>query len=497
MDLARLVDLEVQLQRDDRALAEGRANELEARDAAIGGALLAQGGRLDAATAMGRQQLAAAWLDALGETGPRLGHRATHALRVAAWLLGLAAGLVGIGAARATLAYDGQQPVNVFGFLAVLIGLQMVLLAAMVVALLRGGDSVAARLVAWAARRWPGGHAALGAGQIAGRLQLHAAAERWHLFALNQRAAIAFNLGALATCLYLVVFTDLAFGWSTTLELGAEQMHRLCGSIAAPWRQAWPDAVPSLELVRDSQWTRMPGRFTTGAALPTAVQQSGRWWSFLVAALLVWGLLPRLLAWAFAAHRARRTLANLPLDDRRCAALFARLLPPAAAWSGPAPEAIGLPAAARLGNDRARPVPAVAHVATWLLCWGRLQPRQDAVRDLVARSTGTDPVGVGAVGGSALADDAAAVARLAAAQVQRVLLVLSAGTQPTKDVLELLATLRQRLGPRAHLGVALLADANGQLAPADAAELRPWQARLDRLGDANLGVERLEVPGHA
>ncbi len=496
MDLARLVDLEVQLQRDDDALAAGQAADLAARDAAIGRNLLAADERLGrAATPAERQRLALAWLDALGTGRAGAGPRAVRVLAWTAWILTFACGLLGIGAASATLAYDGRQPVNVFGFLVVLVAPQMLLLLAMLVALLRGGRSVAARLLAFVARsRWLRGDTAAGAGLVAARLQLHAAAERWQLFLLTQRAAVAFNLGALGICLYLVAFTDLAFGWSTTLAWGAERVHQLCGAIAWPWHHFWPEAVPGLELVRDSQWIRMPGGFATGAALPSAVQQSGRWWSFLVAALLVWGLGPRLLAFALASWQARRALATVPLDDRRCAALFARLLPPAAAWRGPDPAAIGLPAAARLGTAPAAPVPPVAHAATWLLCWGRLQHWQDALRDLVARSTGAPPVGVGAVGGSELAADAAAVAQIAAARVQRVLLVLSAGTQPTKDLLELLATLRQRLGPRAHLGVALLTAADGRLAAADAADLRLWQACLAQQGDANLGVECLEDP---
>ena len=54
------------------------------------------------------------------------------------------------------------------------------------------------------------------------RAGLYADVERWMLFALTQRFGLWFNLCALATCLVLVIFTDLAFSWSTTGLVGSQ-----------------------------------------------------------------------------------------------------------------------------------------------------------------------------------------------------------------------------------------------------------------------------------
>ena len=52
---------------------------------------------------------------------------------------------------------------------------------------------------------------------------VYAGVERWLLTALTQRAALAFNVGALAATLYTVTVRALAFAWSTTLEIDTDK----------------------------------------------------------------------------------------------------------------------------------------------------------------------------------------------------------------------------------------------------------------------------------
>src|SRR5690606_17221665 len=128
------------------------------------------------------------------------------------------------------------------------------------------------------------------------RRSLYADVERWTLFALAQRFGVAFNLGALVVALVLIAFSDLVFSWSTTLDVDAASVHRGVRAVALPW--SWlPAAVPSLEVVEASQWSRMQGRFVGGTSADEAVRLAARWWSFLVAGLACWGLAPRLFAW--------------------------------------------------------------------------------------------------------------------------------------------------------------------------------------------------------
>ncbi|HLU40210.1 MAG TPA: DUF2868 domain-containing protein [Planctomycetota bacterium] len=500
MDLARLVDFEVQLHRDEETARAGGESTLQARDARLGSEIADELGldprgaraRLRAERAL-RARVAEAWLLRVRGQEPGEGERTARALRLAGILLVVVALLAGAGAARAALAYDGREPVNVLVFLGVLVVPQIALFVLMLWAMLRGRQGLlGAALTALANARFLRRGAAATLGAIGARLRMHAQVERWTTIRLAQRAAVAFNVGALATCLALVAFTDLAFCWSTTLQLAPERVHAGCRAIAAPWAALFPEAVPPLELVRDSQWVRLPGRFVSGTSLPEAVARSGGWWSFLVAALVVWGLLPRVVLWAFAAWRVRAALRAVPFDDRRCNALFDRLLPDAG-WAGPSPDEIGLPPHERAAGRAADAPPvSVGRGSTWLLTWGRLAKHQTELAECVRAATGAPPSGVLAVGGADLALDRAAVETLRKAGAQRALLVLAAGSQPTKDVLDLLRALRQALGPRADLGVALVHD--DPRTPVANDELAGWRASLDRMVDPYLGLQRLEVP---
>ena len=60
------------------------------------------------------------------------------------------------------------------------------------------------------------------------------------------------TLTAVLTALALVVFTDLAFGWSTTLDLDAASLHRVVEALSTPWRELIPAARPSSTAARPS-----------------------------------------------------------------------------------------------------------------------------------------------------------------------------------------------------------------------------------------------------
>ena len=146
------------------------------------------------------------------------------------------------------------------------------------------------------------------------------AVERWLLTALTQRAALAFNLGALVATIYLVTVRALAFAWSTTLEVDPAVMTRFFQLMATPWR--WLTlAVPTRELVEASRY--FPGRSYDPDLL-------GDWWPFLVAALVTYGLLPRVLLATYAAYRTTAARRALALDHGECAGVCERLLRPRA-----------------------------------------------------------------------------------------------------------------------------------------------------------------------
>jgi hypothetical protein len=330
--LAEIVDLEWQLWRDEETVRAGDFEPLLARDRAIGAASLAEMlGRDGAADAHARvaadprfrRELCRRWRERVRRQAPELpGERVEKGYRVVRWLVVLVGLLAGVGAASAALAYDGGQPVNVFGFVAVFFALQIALLAALLWVLLRSGHAgggerlgvVHALLARLMRARFVdrllgerGGQLAETLAVLRSRGSLYGRLERWMLLATTQAFGVAFNLAALCTCLWLIAFTDLAFCWSTTLDLGPRTVHGWMRALALPW--AWTgEAVPSLDVVQASQWVRMRQAFAGGLDLAQATALSSKWWSFLVAGLVSWGLVPRLAVLAFATWRQRRAL---------------------------------------------------------------------------------------------------------------------------------------------------------------------------------------------
>lgn len=116
-----------------------------------------------------------------------------------------------------------------------------------------------------------------------------------------QTAGLVFGATALITLLLSVVFQDLAFGWSTTLDTSAEAWHRVVSWVALPWSGWLPVASPSLDLVEDTRFFRLEG-----SGVDTASARWGAWWPFVAMTWLAWIILPRAILLAVATVDLRR-----------------------------------------------------------------------------------------------------------------------------------------------------------------------------------------------
>ncbi|MBK8977770.1 MAG: DUF2868 domain-containing protein [Planctomycetes bacterium] len=452
-----------------------------------------------------RESLLTAWVGAerIERSGDLPGERVESALsllRLGFVVLGLC---VGTGAASALLAYDGSTPVNVLWFVAILFGLQIVslvlsFLVAPLLGRLRspgGSGGLLQSGLRSLVRRLLGGRGrklAAIASAMRTRNRLYATIERWTLFAIWQRFGVALNVGALTTCLFLVTFSDLVFGWSTTLQLDSRDVHAIVSGMAMPWAWLGDAFVPSEAIVAASRWSRMDGAFVGGVA--DASTLASQWWRFLVAGLCCYGFVPRSLALWYGAHQARRGLRALRLDHAAVEQAFDALLPIGAGWDAPAPDAVRGPAPAGSGRP-AGPVEVAAGVPTAVVCWGSVARAGQAVVDAVAARFGLAVAARVDAGGAELDGDERALAVVRSAGAERALLLLDAGQQPTKDALRFVGALRTALGDNVGIAVLLVErGAGGQLADADADERAAWRRSLTTLDDAWVGVATL-VPG--
>jgi hypothetical protein len=478
--LARLIDLAVQIEDDTHRAPEA----LRRRDRALGRELLER--------FPDPERRVAAWLDRVRpEGGPTIGERAERSYTAARVVLGGLGLLMGSGTAAALFHYDGTHPVNVVRVMAVFVGLHAITLAATLIAMLprrwrRGipgltGLQDALQVLApgrWGAaliRLLPAARreaSARVAGMVRRHRRLYGDVERWWLLTASQGFAVAFHASAITTALGLVAFTDLAFAWSTTLDLDPRRFTRLSLALALPWSRLWPEAVPTADLVTATQYFRASHVHTPGTSSP--------WWRFLLACMLVYGLLPRVALLILARWRLSRALsrafARLPgvaaLRDR----LESRLVETVAERAEPAvPRETD-------GEGLAQGAPLAEGAACHVLAWSGF-PLADAAA--ASADLGVAAVSLVRAGEGAVERDTEALRALAATRdAVPVLFVVKSWEPPVHELLDFLAELRAALGGgRAILVAPLALDASGRPAAPAARDAAQWRRALDRLGD--------------
>lgn len=496
--VADLFALDRQL-RDDR---DRRISEIVQRDRAIGKRLVSLRRKPV------RQILA--WLrDVTSESETDQSRRVEAGLRVVGFILTLIGLLIGWGTAAAVFYYDGSHPVNVVHVLAVFVGLQLLLLVLLLVTLcpkswlswLPGFSSLQQVLGFFSPGRLQGViwrlmpqanrqslEALLGRGKSFQRV--FSAVQKWQIARWSQSFALAFNVGAISCCFYLVTFSDLAFSWSTTLQTQPEAFHRLTQTLSAPWAAWLPQAEPSPELIRETRYFRInaPSMGPNRSHSTPNPEILGGWWPFLVACLSFYGLLPRLLTWFFASWQRNRALRTTLLRIPGAADLLERLNRPAIDTRSPEPEA-----GPALRTDAsvlpADPIASPGSGAPTVV-WADLPFSQKAQATFVDKHLGTSMGETFRAGGAAsLEDDARVIQALAEAAPTSIIVLIKAWEAPTLDLSDFITDLRAAVGDGVAIHVAPLGlgPPENPTLPAGS-DCTQWQRLLSPLGDPWLQV---------
>ncbi len=487
--------------------------------------------RLDAADDMPPHLLARQWLAARRmqysqEKGqayePLPGSVWAELASVCQWLIFLVGLLTGIGLAGSLLFYSGAAPVNVSAFLGLFVLLQLLLLGLQALFLLQrklrrtGLESsvlyiLIGRLliqgVDWLRRRLQrkmSGRQRLELASLfgAGRQRReHAALLVWPAFIFAQVGGIGFNLGVLGTTLGRVVFSDIAFGWQSSLQLSAEAVVSLVQVIALPWSWFLPAAYPGLEQIRGSQMVLKEGMYhlATGDLVS--------WWPFLCCAVVVYGLLPRLALLGLGIVQSRRALDRAPLTATGLRRLVRRMLTPLV-------DAGGL--------ETTREAPAVAGTAgqtteqdTWKAAaswpdateekgegsrWFVLIPDElyadcppATLTALLQGHTGTQAIRSLRYGVPGVTDETSLIPLVESAgkaQLDGILFLQEAWQPPLRETVSLFRNLRQIAGNGIPILILLIGKPSGQtiFTAVHAEHLDIWKKKMHMDGDPNLDI---------
>jgi hypothetical protein len=119
--------------------------------------------------------------------------------------------------------------------------------------------------------------------------------KKWMFMSRLQLFSLLFSLGLLVALLVMVVSKDIAFSWSTTLNVTDMDFFKLLASIGFPWGHFLPSAIPSVELIEMSHYYRLGENLNT--QMIQNADKLGAWWKYLAMVTLFYAIFLRFLFW--------------------------------------------------------------------------------------------------------------------------------------------------------------------------------------------------------
>ncbi len=251
---------------------------------------------------------------------------------------GVIAFVLGAISGATLLSYSGKAPVNVVYFLALAVGVPLVTMVLAFISMARAARAHNA-LVHLSPASWmekilsrfsPKNQETLD------NLHFNPRLSNWLVIERAQMMAWWFAFGVLIALLGVIVTQDIAFAWSTTLSVTPDQFHYLVRWIAAPWSAWLPSAVPSVDLIEQSQFFRLGGKLDN--AMIHHAAQLGQWWKFLAMATLVYALGLRTLVWIAARIGLRRSVKEAVLTLEGVPVLLEQMNTPVVETTAQQPE---------------------------------------------------------------------------------------------------------------------------------------------------------------
>ncbi|RRS30123.1 MAG: hypothetical protein P794_08570 [Epsilonproteobacteria bacterium (ex Lamellibrachia satsuma)] len=226
---------------------------------------------------------------------PRLSEIFSSYLYSVTIILCIIAFIVGFLSGIALLSYSGHEPVNVIYFMAMVVFFPLFTMMLTFISMIKA-NSTQSLLVHISPAFWMERIIRFLPNKMQKNLKevrINPLLANWLVIKRSQIIALVFSMGLLFALLGMIATKDIAFAWSTTLHVTPESFHRFLNTLAFPWREWFPSAVPSVELIEQSQYFRL------GEKLDTQMIQNafklGEWWKFLAFATLFYAIILRFM----------------------------------------------------------------------------------------------------------------------------------------------------------------------------------------------------------
>ncbi len=440
------------------------------------------------------------WLRQVRISGlERNGHQAAQLYHLLCSILVLAGLLTGWGLARAVLYYTGNTPINIVNALVLLVIPQIILLLFWMLStiprsipLLRSLQSSLrflnpGRLTRHLCRFFPGqDRPSLAMVWDPDNAAALGPASRWLFSFWSQLFSLFFNIGLLLAAFYLISFSDLAFAWSTTLDLDSTTFQRLLQALSWPWHAVFPEAVPSQQLVEISRYYRLEeGSLGDESATAELAVQLGQWWPFLITAIICYGLVPRLLTLIISWSRFRHHLAQALPRLSGSPELLARMNSPLISTSALRPESVlELPANSVQAPSESGSYRLKCAVIDWAGTGINSARMVDGLQSMGIRS-----LDFMLAGGSRSTDqDRATIRSLCRLKPEGIAVIVKSWEPPLLEFLDFVQSLRERCDRKQPIIILLWGGENG-VAEGDT---ETWQLTLRQLRDPDLHIEIME-----
>lgn len=247
---------------------------------------------------------------------PLLGETFNTYLYGVSLVLGIIALVLGIVSGVGLLAYSGHEPVNVIYFMAMAVLFPLFTMTLAFLSMLRA-NRAQSMLVHISPAFWMAKILSFLPKKVQhsfNEIEVNPLLLNWIVIKRAQVIALFFSFGLLIALLAMVVTQDIAFSWSTTLHISAQSFHRFLHTIALPWRSFAPWAVPSVELIEQSQYFRLGDKLSESMIAHASVL--GEWWKFLAFATLFYAIILRFLMFLLSSwglkHAIKKSFLTLP-----------------------------------------------------------------------------------------------------------------------------------------------------------------------------------------